>query len=175
MKTEELYEQYFPVARRIARGYTRNSDEAEDFAQEACLKLVRNYRENKEGIQNIDYWSKKVIKNKILDFVRHNRSKSIFSNHRSCDAKEIHERKVFDESEEALGYEKFVSSNFSNIMDEIKKLSPVYKKCMEYYYIDGYNSVEIGKMLGIGEVTVRTNLMKARNKIKKKLGSPVLI
>ena len=55
-------------------------------------------------------------------------------------------------------------------MDDVKKvlplLSPAYKRAMEMYYFDRLKHDEIAKKLGITSSTSKTNLMKAKKKVR---------
>lgn len=55
-------------------------------------------------------------------------------------------------------------------LDDIKKvlpkLAPSYKRAIEMYYIDGLKHDDIAEKLGITTSTSKTNLMKAKSKLK---------
>ena len=59
------------------------------------------------------------------------------------------------------------------IRETIQKLPPSYRAVFNLYAIEGFSHREIAKILDISESTSRSNLVKARNKLKKLL-SPYL-
>ena len=51
-------------------------------------------------------------------------------------------------------------------MKALQKLTPAYRSVFNLYVIEGYSHREVGNMLGITESTSRSNLVKARTKLK---------
>ena len=54
----------------------------------------------------------------------------------------------------------------SDMYRAVQDLSPAYRAVFNLYVIDGYSHKEIGEILGITESTSRSNLVKARMKLK---------
>ncbi|HND17590.1 MAG TPA: sigma-70 family RNA polymerase sigma factor, partial [Saprospiraceae bacterium] len=50
-------------------------------------------------------------------------------------------------------------------------LTPAYRSVFNLYVIEGYSHKEIGELLSITESTSRSNLVKARTKLKEMLKS----
>ena len=59
--------------------------------------------------------------------------------------------------------------NEKDILKSIQKLSPAYRSVFNLYVIEGYSHKEVGELLGITESTSRSNLVKARTKLKEML------
>ncbi len=57
------------------------------------------------------------------------------------------------------------------ILEAIQQLSPVYRTVFNLYVLEGYSHREIANLLGITESTSRSNLVKARLKLKDILTS----
>ena len=72
---------------------------------------------------------------------------------------------VKDESD----YCKLKNIDASDIVSAMQTLSPQYRLVFEMYLVDGYSHVEISKQLKIGEGTSKSNLHKAKKKVKKEL------
>jgi len=49
----------------------------------------------------------------------------------------------------------------------LQVLSPAYRAVFNLYIIEGYSHREVAEKLGISESTSRSNLVKARQKLKK--------
>jgi len=64
-----------------------------------------------------------------------------------------------------------VESNYSaqEILKVIQKLPPAYRAVFNLYAIEGYAHKEVADALGITESTSRSNLVKARAKLKELL------
>jgi len=52
----------------------------------------------------------------------------------------------------------------------VQKLSPAYRAVFNLHVIDGFTHPEIGRLLKISTGTSKSNLMKARENLKKMLG-----
>jgi RNA polymerase sigma factor (sigma-70 family) len=55
------------------------------------------------------------------------------------------------------------------MLDMIQQLTPVYRMVFNLYAIEGYTHKEIAEQLGIAEGTSKSNLSKARQKLRKML------
>jgi len=53
-----------------------------------------------------------------------------------------------------------------DILKAIQSLSPAYRSVFNLYVIEGFSHREIGQQLGITESTSRSNLVKARSKLR---------
>jgi len=53
------------------------------------------------------------------------------------------------------------------ILAAVQQLSPAYRAVFNLYIIEGYSHREIAEQLGITESTSRSNLVKARTKLKE--------
>lgn len=59
------------------------------------------------------------------------------------------------------------SEKINKIKNLVKDLSPKYKRVFELYYYDNLEHLEIAEYLGINEGTSKSNLHKAKNKIRE--------
>ena len=59
--------------------------------------------------------------------------------------------------------------NAEEILSCLQQLTVSYRSVFNLYVIDGYSHKEIGEILGITESTSRSNLVKARTKLKELL------
>jgi RNA polymerase sigma-70 factor (ECF subfamily) len=59
--------------------------------------------------------------------------------------------------------------NAEDVMKAIQMLSPIYRSIFNLYVMEGYSHKEIADTLHISEGTSRSNLVKARQKLKEML------
>lgn len=59
--------------------------------------------------------------------------------------------------------------NYEDLLKLVQRLPPGYRTVFNLYAIDGYSHEEIGKKLGISEGTSKSNLFKARQKLRNYL------
>jgi RNA polymerase sigma factor (sigma-70 family) len=142
---------------QVCMKYTKDRNKAEDFCQNGFIKVYKNLGKYDES-GSLEGWVRRVINNSILDELR--KEKMSFVD-KGDDG--------FDFSRLDVGEEEYEESEFS--LEDIKKvlpqLSPAYKKVFELYYLDGLKHEDIAKKLGVSANTSKTNLMKARAKVKE--------
>ncbi len=144
---QELYEKYFSAVYKYFCKKT-NQDDAEDLTQQTFVKLITY-------ISCID----KIRSPKSLVFTV---AKSVLSDY-------YRNRKIF---EMAVSFDELYdyadSYDFSRDIestDMLKKLTKRERQIVELK-VDGYNSIEIGKKLGLSGSTVRTYLENIRKKLR---------
>jgi len=153
-----LYEEFFSPLMAICLRYTKNEDEAMDLLHESFIKIYRSINKYKPGT-SLGAWMRRITINTAIDYYRRNirrRTEDIDQafNIRSQDADAISQ---FTEQE---------------ILAAVQKLSPAYRTVFNLYIIEGYSHKEIAQNLDITESTSRSNLVKARAKLKKMLKEP---
>ena len=155
-----IYKLYYPtIYREVCLKYSNgNTDMADEYCQLGFIK-VNEKLDKYENIGNIEGWVRRVISNTILDELR--------KENRSPKRKEVdfdfHNFDIEDPSEE----EPLFSS--SDIKDAIESLAPSYKRVFNMYYLDNMTHQEIADELGINDGTSKSNLFKAKSKLKSYL------
>ena len=73
------------------------------------------------------------------------------------------------EDAEEVSIEESSSSSigYTEVIDMIQKLPLSYRTIFNLYVIEGYKHEEIAEMLGISVGTSKSNLFKAKNKLRK--------
>lgn len=83
--------------------------------------------------------------------------------------KYLHQNEVeLSEVQNLSSVEKDHSENIS-LMNALKKLSAEERDIMILYYSEGYNSKEIGEILGLKDSTVRSKIKRATEKLREML------
>ncbi|MEL6141542.1 MAG: sigma-70 family RNA polymerase sigma factor [Bacteroidota bacterium] len=148
-----LYEQYFSFARSIALHYGSNLSEAEEIVQDAFLKLfIRLDQSPFTG--DFKKWFRRIVVNAGIDHYRSNRRHrrlvgQLFMNQ---------EPTVLNEANAHLADE--------DLYRLLQFLPPAYRLAYNLHVIEGYSHPEIAEQLGISEGTSKSNLSKARRKLK---------
>ena len=65
--------------------------------------------------------------------------------------------------------EELISHNYKSLIDDVRQLPFKYRIIVYLYYYMGYSSKEIAKILNKKESTIRSLLLRARNKLKKEM------
>ena len=155
-----LYRKYAAVMLAVCLRYAQNRDEAEDILQEAFLKIFQNissYR--KEG--SFEGWMKRIMINHALNYYRKNRKMPFLE-----DIDSINETEILEKDDHAALH---APVSAEKLLALIQLLPPGYRMVFNMYVFEEYSHKEISDELSISENTSKTQLLKARRMLRKKL------
>lgn len=155
---QEIYSTMWDkMLNQVCMKYTKDRDKAQDFCQNGFIKVYKNLNKY-DDTGSLEAWVRRVINNSILDELR--KKKLSF----------VDGEDGFDFSRLDVGDEEYEEGlSMDQIKKVLPKISPAYRKTIELYYIDGLKHNEIAKKLGVSPNTSKTNLMKAKAKMKELL------
>jgi len=128
--------------------------DSEDVMQEAFLNAFTKI-DTYQGVVSFGAWLKKIVINRSLDYLK--------------------KRKVkFEELNEKIPDEEFVSIDISEIQMEklknaIQQLPDGYRVVISLYLLEGFDHEEIAQILGISNVSSRSQYMRAKLKLREML------
>ena len=154
---KKLYEDHYSVMMGVCLRYSNNRDDALDILHEGFLKVFNHISKYHPGT-SITAWIRRIMINTSIDFYR----KSI--RRRTEDIENAYYVNDNDADAVSMCSEK-------EILIIVQKLSPAYRAVFNLYVIEGYSHKEIANVLGITESTSRSNLVKARLKLKNMLAA----
>ena len=161
---EEIHRRYRRLVYNVALRMTGNAADAEDLTQESfvsCLRSVGGFR----GEASFATWLYRLAVNQVKMHFRRRKSRPV---EQSCD----------DETRERA------SSVFARrgnrpraveriaIKDAVGALPPGYRAAFLLHDVAGYEHEEVGRMLGCNAVTSRSQLHRARAKLRAALATP---
>lgn len=141
----------------ICLRYARSRDLAEDIMQDGFIRAFRKLHTfKKEG--SFEGWLRTIMVNSALKELskKHNKQDIISLDHQW-------DTSLDPEVLSFLGEEE--------LLKLIHQLPQGYRSVFNMYAIEGYSHKEIGEALNIGESTSRSQLVKARNMLKKMVTS----
>ncbi len=151
---KRLYELYYGRMMAVSMRYAKNYEEARDILNEGFMKVFTNIHKYKPS-HSLESWIKRIVINTAIDHYRKNKK---------------HQNQVDLDyaSGEADHSNVSVISKLSaqEILKLVQKLSPAYRTVFSLYVMEGYNHREIAEKLGISEGTSKSNLAKARGKLR---------
>lgn len=150
-----LYHKLYPYAMSIALHYAGRREEAEEITQDAFVKLFRQLVKQAPSGSIKAYLSRIVI-NTSIDLLR-KRKRQLFT-------EEIDEGTVV-----AAGNARNAGTDRleeAEIYKLLQYLSPACRLVFNLHVLEGYSHPEIAKKLDISEGTSKSNLSKARKKLK---------
>lgn len=161
MNAEQFKKEVLPVKDklyRLALRMLREPADAQDAIQEVFLKIWRQGTALKK-IDNIEAWAMRVTKNHCLDRLR--------SRHRQTQALEPYQ---LDADDRPSAQEKLEQGEaIGQLRELIGQLPEKQKLVLQLRDIEGMAYQEIEEILDMPLGQVKTNLFRARQKIRKRL------
>ncbi len=133
--------------------------EAEDIYQESFVKIFRHLHEV-QNIESIESWMRSVVTRTAINYY-HRVTKKEAKNH-SMDLSPLD----FESNDHTC----MIDRLGVGIVDEmIAQLPDGYKRIISLSLIEGYSHIEIAQALSITDSTSRSQLLRGRNLLMKKL------
>ena len=146
-----------PKLYRFALALTKRTDEADDVVQEVGMKLWER-RKDLAAVDSIEAYAMKAVRNSCLDHARspHNRTEELIE--------------PFDTAHEQTPYKMLEQADMAAFVRRlIDRLPEQQKMVIRLRDVEGYELNEIAEILDINEGAVRTNLSRARQKVRDEL------
>jgi len=159
---EALYKSYHRRVYSLCLRMTRNASDAEDLTQNVFVQLFRKLKTFR-GDSSFTTWLHRLTVNEVLMDLRKRAARP---------------QEITDDG--ALPPESMLPVQHSartSVLDRISlneaigKLSPGYRAVLVMHDIQGYEHAQIGKMLGVAVGTSKSQLHKARLKLRQLLSS----
>ncbi len=146
-----------PKLYRFALAYTKRTDEAEDVVQEVGVKLWERHNEL-DALRSVEAYAMSAVRNRCLDYVRspHSRTAELTETLHTQ-----HEQTPYKSVEQA--------DMAAFVRRLIERLPEQQQMVIRLRDVEGYELEEIGEILGMNDGAVRTNLSRARQKIREEL------
>ncbi len=153
---QKLYDHFASKMLGLCFRYCDSIEEAEDLLQEGFIKVFRHIRTFK-GDGPLESWIRRIMVNTALNYLKK------IADYRFHDD--------LDELPEALQPESATSNQLEvkEIIDTIRKLPPGYRTVFNLFEIEGYGHKEIAAILNISVNTSKSQLLKAKRLLQKKL------
>jgi RNA polymerase sigma-70 factor (ECF subfamily) len=162
---ERLVAEHSLMAFRIAWSILRNHHDAEDAVQECFLRVLKHVKRRLE-VRNPKTWVARVAWTTALDR-RASRAK-VLTNEDASDSVLLMQVR---DTAPAVD-EQFAGSQLQALMERmIASLPEDLRQPLELSTVQELNSAEIAEILNIPEGSVRTRLMRARQRLKQKLSA----
>lgn len=144
-----------PALLRMAIRYLENSDEAEDVVQDAMLKLWF-LRDRLDQYRSVDALAIVITKHLCINRLRGIRIEKVdLEQGISMGGGENPEMKLVEEE------------NMQEILEVISTLPDLQQAVLRMKHLEGFEVEEIARLTGSTPVAVRTNLSRARKKVKE--------
>ncbi len=147
-----LYEEHYSIMFPLCCRYAIDEEQALDILHDGFIKVFKNISRYKIGTSLVA-WIRTIMVNTAIDQYRKNTKRRV------------------DDLDAAYGISDVtpdVVSEMSakDLLSCLQQLTPAYRAVFNLYVIEGFSHKEIAGKLNITESTSRSNLVKARTKLK---------
>ena len=143
---ERLLDTFGNAILRMAYSYLHNMSDAEEILQETLIRYL-TVQPELQGPEHEKAW---------LLWVAANLSKNRLDYNRLRDTDELEETLVSQEQED-----------LSFLWEAVKQLPDANREVIHLFYYEGYSTAQIAKILNRRESTVRSDLRRGRERLKK--------
>lgn len=147
-QAERMLDVYGNSILRLAYSYLHNYSDAEEVLQDTLIQFLRTAPQLSCG-EHEKAWLLRVAANLSKNRIIYNKVRAV---------DELSETLVAEERED-----------LSFVWDAVKMLPAKYREVIHLYYEEGYATAEIAIILGRKESTIRSDLRRAREKLKSLL------
>ena len=146
----EIYERHKQMLYRVCFSYMKNAADTEDVLQDTFMQLIKK-GPIFESDEHEKAWLLRVATNLCKNKLKHWWRK----------------RNRIEDEERLTGMK---NVEVDETLQVILNLPDKYKTVIYLYYYEGYDSVEIAKILEKPASTIRNHLHEARKELRKRLG-----
>ncbi len=147
-----LYRHFYNYGMTICSRYAQNREEAKEIMNDGFVKIFTKLDQYNFSL-SFKAWLNKIMVNTAIDHYRKYQSKP-----KTVDL--IHAQHI--ETDHSI----LNNLSAKEIMALVQKLSPSYRMAFNLHVVEGYKHHEIAEKLGISSGTSKSNLAKARLKLK---------
>jgi RNA polymerase sigma factor (sigma-70 family) len=148
-----LYKAFYGFSMGICLRYANNREEAAEVMNQGFYKVFTRI-ETYDISRPFKAWLGKIMMNVSIDYYR--------ANLKMAYTEDLDKAEGISDGE--LADRKL---NYDDLLAMIQKLPNAYRTVFNLFAIEGYSHEEIGEMLGISSGTSKSNLHKARQKLKQ--------
>jgi RNA polymerase sigma factor (sigma-70 family) len=153
-----LYKLYAKAMFNVSYRILGSEADAEDALQDAFISAFRNILSYR-GDATFGAWLKKIVINKAITILKKRRME-LFPDDVQWDVAEAEEETEYREG-----------MTVERVRSAIQQLPDGYRTVLSLYLLEGYDHQEIAEISGISESTSKSQLNRAKNKLKELLTS----
>ena len=150
-----LYRAFHAWGSAICQRYTKDAELARECVQDGFFKVFTKI-DKYGGDLSFEAWFKKVMINACID-----RYRTLLNDTETVEHTNIHDESVVPEI--------LINADADYLLHLVRRLPPAYQATFNLYAVEGYEYLEIAKLLGVSIGSVKSNLSKARLRLKEML------
>ena len=151
-----LFDKFAPKMFGVVSRYFASTEEAQDALQDGFIKVFTKLNDFNH-LGSFEGWIRRIMINTSLNLIRANQKHQFHA-----DIAEIQE---FIEDEN----QSYDHLSTQDMLKLIQEMPTGYRTVFNLYEIEGYHHQEIANMLGVSENTSKSQLLKARGYLRKRI------
>jgi RNA polymerase sigma-70 factor (ECF subfamily) len=152
-----IFELYSPAMMSVCVRYVNDRETARDLLQDGFIKVFTKI-DSYSGTGAFAGWVRRIFVTTALEHLRQNDA-----------LKQSTDIEVFENKFEDADVSVIEKISADDVMKCIANLSDGYRTVFNLYAIEGYSHAEIAEIMGISEVTSRSQFMRARKILQKNI------
>lgn len=152
----KVYKLYSKAMFNVGYRITGNEEDAEDVLQESFVSAFRNLKSYRADA-SFGSWLKRIVVNKAINVLKKRKLEL------------LPEDREIDVAEESVSEEYLPMLSVERVKQTIEMLPDGYRSVLSLYLLEGYDHQEISEIMGISESTSKSQLNRAKNKLKELL------
>ncbi len=150
-----LYQHFYAYGMSIGLRYARDEEEAVLIMNDSFMKVFK-YLKNFDFDKPFKPWLRRILVNTAIDHYN-----ALAKEPNTVDLEDVQKA---DKSQDALS-----GISYQEIVALMRHLPPSYRTVFNLHIIEGYSHEEIAQKLGVSVGTTKSNLFKAKKKMKEML------
>ena len=152
-----LYKAFYGFSMGICLRYANSREEAAEVMNQGFFKVFTRI-ETFDRTRPFKAWLGRIMMNASIDYYRANLKMAY-----TDDLEQAEHLSDGDMADHKLNYE--------DLLRMVQKLPPAYRTVFNLFAVEGYTHEEIGDLLNISAGTSKSNLHKARQKLKQMIAN----
>jgi RNA polymerase sigma factor (sigma-70 family) len=158
---KKLYENFYGFSMRICLRYSFHEEDAIEILNDGFMKVFGKIDKFDPAL-SFQGWLRKIMVNTAIDYYRKNKK---YQKNKPLEDLNGDEQESISEINDSI----ISKMSYVEIIGLVQQLSPSYRAVFNMYVIDGYTHKEIGERLKITEGASKSNLSKARERLRQLL------
>jgi len=151
-----IYKLYSRSMYNVSYRITGSEEDAEDALQDAFISAFRNL-DGYRADATFGAWLKRIVVNKSINVLKKRKHEL------------MPENELWDVAEEETVNPYKEELTVDRIKKAIEELPDGYRSVLSLYLLEGYDHQEISEIMGISESTSKSQLNRAKGKLREKL------
>jgi RNA polymerase sigma-70 factor (ECF subfamily) len=164
---EDIVSRYLPTLYRRAYRYVGDQHDAEDAVQDALLSAYKHLHQFK-ATAKMTTWLTSIVTNSALSQLRRRPRHPQVSLDEPLTGEQAYSLSdlLTDIGPSPEG--EYIRTELrGHLWQSVMELSPALRKTIQLFYLDGLNTREVAKVLGVPQGTVKARMSRARSQLKR--------